>query len=131
MIARAWPRFQVGHDDVLDPRYLPKAMANARKNRWRSEVRETLKAAGVRGAAVPDPEALMIAEEALSRFEDALARLPVRARETFLAVDIGGASIDEVADASGVSRKAIEMRLARARRKLRAAITDEHEQTRT
>ncbi|MGD2131613.1 MAG: RNA polymerase sigma factor [Maricaulaceae bacterium] len=60
----------------------------------------------------------VIDREELRRVERAIGELPERPREAFLLYAVEGLSQAEVADALGVSVKAVETRVARARRLL-------------
>lgn len=69
-----------------------------------------------------DPETAMAAGEGAARLRAAIAALPLQLKEPLLLCAIEGLSQDEAARALGISRKAVETRLYRARQKLSATI---------
>jgi RNA polymerase sigma-70 factor (ECF subfamily) len=66
----------------------------------------------------PDPEAALASGEETERLRRAIAALPVALKEPLLLCAVEGVSQDEAAAMLGVSRKAIETRIYRARQKL-------------
>jgi RNA polymerase sigma factor CnrH len=72
------------------------------------------------GAA--DPEASLAADESAHQLRALIASLPPQLKEPFLLCALEGLPQDEAAQALGISRKAVETRLYRARQKLSAAI---------
>ena len=84
---------------------------------------------GARAVQVADDaqrvEEHVIDREELRRVERAIAKLPARSREAFLLYAVEGLSQAEVAEALGVSVKAVETRVARARRLLAEALDRE------
>ncbi|ALH81235.1 MAG: RNA polymerase sigma factor [Erythrobacter sp.] len=67
----------------------------------------------------PDPENRAAARQELSLLRAEIERLPVRLREALVLVSIDGRSQAEAASLLGVSEKAIETRVYRARQRLR------------
>lgn len=67
----------------------------------------------------PDPETSAIDRDALRSLQREIERLPVRLREALVLVVIDGRSHDEAAHLLGVSEKAVETRIYRARKRLR------------
>lgn len=69
-----------------------------------------------------DPEAALASAREVSRIEAAIAALPVTLREPLLLCAIEGMAQDEAAAVLGISRKAVETRIHRAREKLSQAL---------
>jgi RNA polymerase sigma-70 factor (ECF subfamily) len=67
-------------------------------------------------------EARIESRDQLARAEAAIAALPGSLREAFLLFAVEGLSQKEAAEALAVSPKAVEMRVARARRLIKAAL---------
>lgn len=65
-----------------------------------------------------DPEAVLHSARAVSHIRGEVQALPARLREPLILCAIEGMSQDEAAELLGVSRKAIETRIYRARQKL-------------
>ncbi|GGZ07818.1 RNA polymerase sigma factor [Novosphingobium colocasiae] len=65
-----------------------------------------------------DPEAALASAREISRIQAAIAALPVTLREPLLLCTIEGMAQDEAAAVLGISRKAVETRIYRAREKL-------------
>jgi RNA polymerase sigma-70 factor (ECF subfamily) len=72
----------------------------------------------------PNPEALAVSRDTLARLRKEIERLPLRLREALVLVAIDGRSQIEAADLLGVTEKAIETRVYRARKKLREKFDD-------
>ncbi len=66
----------------------------------------------------PDPEAALHSARAVAEIRRAIAALPVQLKEPLLLCTIEGLGQDEAAAVLGTSRKAVETRIYRARRKL-------------
>lgn len=66
----------------------------------------------------PDPEQAAIADQGVARIKAALANLPTKLRNPILLCSIEGLSQDQAAQVLGISRKAVETRIYRARQKL-------------
>ncbi len=66
----------------------------------------------------PDPEQVAIADQGVARIKAALSDLPVKLRNPILLCSIEGLSQDQAAQVLGISRKAVETRIYRARQKL-------------
>lgn len=66
----------------------------------------------------PDPEAALHSASAVRRIQREVQALPAKLREPLVLCAIEGMSQDEAAQLLGVSRKAIETRIYRARQKL-------------
>lgn len=71
----------------------------------------------------PDPEAIAVDRDALLRLRDKIERLPVRLREALVLVTIDGRSQLEAAELLGISEKAVETRVYRARKQLKEKLT--------
>lgn len=69
-----------------------------------------------------DPEAALASDHAVARIRHEVLALPDRLREPLVLCAIEGLSQDEAAALLGVSRKAIETRIYRARQKLSARL---------
>lgn len=67
----------------------------------------------------PDAEAKLADRQALENTWQAIERLPLRLREALILVAVEGRSQREVAELLGVTEKAIETRIYRARQRLR------------
>ena len=67
----------------------------------------------------PNPETLAVSRDTLTKLRDEIERLPIRLREALVLVAIDGRSQIEAASLLGVTEKAIETRVYRARNKLR------------
>ena len=74
--------------------------------------------------AAPDPEQAAQSRASVARIEAAVAALPVALREVVLLRGIEGMSQAEVAQILGVSEKAVEPRLYRARRQLQEMLRE-------
>lgn len=70
----------------------------------------------------PDPEAALQSARAVAVIRREVQALPPRLREPLILCAIEGLSQDEAAELLGVSRKAIETRIYRARQKLSALL---------
>jgi RNA polymerase sigma-70 factor (ECF subfamily) len=80
-----------------------------------------------RADETPDAEANMQRREKAARVKAALAELPERQRAAFVLCFYEGYSNKDAADMLGISVKAIESLLVRARRSLRDLLQDEEE----
>ena len=67
----------------------------------------------------PDPQEIAMQRQELRMLLEQIERLPIRLREALILVSIDGRSQAEAAELLGVSEKAIETRIYRARQKLR------------
>jgi RNA polymerase sigma factor CnrH len=75
------------------------------------------------GAAVgSDPEALLSTDEALRRLDQAVSALPLGLREPLILNVFEGLSHRETAQQLGLSEKAVELRIYRARQRLAATV---------
>lgn len=103
-------------------------------NKCRDRLRRR-KAAGFLGIAVPlddlslrdhspDPETLAMDRDTLTRLRLEMDRLPVRLREALVLVAVDGYSQTEAADLLGVTEKAVETRIYRARKQLQKKIDE-------
>jgi RNA polymerase sigma factor CnrH len=70
----------------------------------------------------PGPEATAVNREELRLLKAEIERLPVRLREALVLVCIDGRSQAEAAELLGVSEKAVETRIYRARKRLKERI---------
>lgn len=68
--------------------------------------------------AAPDPEQALGSARREAAIRDAIAALPTQLKEPLILCAIEGLSQDEAAEVLGTSRKAVETRIYRARRKL-------------
>lgn len=66
----------------------------------------------------PDPEAALASEGESRRIQAALAQLPANLKAPLILCALEGMSQDEAAELLGISRKAVETRIYRARQKL-------------
>jgi RNA polymerase sigma-70 factor (ECF subfamily) len=66
----------------------------------------------------PDPEQALGSARAMAAIGAAVAELPVQLKEPLILCAIEGLSQDEAAEVLGISRKAVETRIYRARQKL-------------
>lgn len=66
----------------------------------------------------PDPEQVAAANQGVARIRAALTNLPAKLRNPILLCSIEGLSQDQAAEILGISRKAVETRIYRARQKL-------------
>ena len=69
-----------------------------------------------------DPEAVLASGAEVARIQAALAALPAVLKEPLILCALEGLSQDEAASVLGVSRKAVETRIYRARQKLSAVL---------
>ncbi len=67
----------------------------------------------------PDPEAVAVSRDTLARLRNEIERLPIRLREALVLVAVDDRSQIEAADLLGVTEKAVETRVYRARKQLR------------
>lgn len=70
----------------------------------------------------PDAETIAVDRQELSLLQSEIERLPIKLREALVLVTIDGRSQSEAAELMGVSEKAIETRIYRARKQLREKI---------
>ena len=78
-----------------------------------------------------DPEALFLHGCEVRLMEDALSRLPARLRRLLVLRELQGLSYQELADALRIPIGTVMSRLSRARRALRDAVHDQHQETET
>ena len=71
----------------------------------------------------PSPESETVDRQLLQKTHAEIQRLPVRLREALILVAIDGRSQNEVADIMGVSEKAVESLVYRARKALKEKIS--------
>jgi len=122
----AWRRLDAVGDDPLPWLYgvARKVIANQRRAQRRSQALVgRLAEDRVAPAPAPSPEDAFGAADAL---RDAFARLGERDREALALVAWEGLDPDHAARAAGCSRATFAVRLHRARRRLAAAIAEEH-----
>lgn len=72
--------------------------------------------------AAPDPEVALVAKGEAERLRRAIAALPAQLKEPLILCAIDGLDQSEAAAVLGVSRKAVETRIYRARQKLIAVL---------
>ncbi|MDP1630220.1 MAG: RNA polymerase sigma factor [Caulobacter sp.] len=70
----------------------------------------------------PSPEASVVARQRLARLEQALANLPSGLKEPLILTALEGLSQEEAGRLLGLTTKAVELRVHRARRALAAAL---------
>ena len=75
------------------------------------------------GAETPSPETETADREALTKTRQAISALPVKLKEALVLVAIDGRSQREAASLLGVSEKAIETRIYRARKILKEKLS--------
>lgn len=68
--------------------------------------------------AAPDPEQALASTREVARIRGAIAALPAQLKEPLILCAIDGLAQDEAAGVLGISRKAVETRIYRARQKL-------------
>ena len=73
----------------------------------------------------PSPEAAMADAQALRRLDGAIAALPATLKEALVLTVFDGMSQAAAAALLGISEKAVETRVRRARQRLRDALTDQ------
>ncbi len=73
--------------------------------------------------ATPNPEELLLGNAGRRQLQDALEELPVEFREALVLRELEGLSYKEIADVSGVPVGTVMSRLARARDRLKGALT--------
>lgn len=118
-LERAYASWVKGNGTALSLGYMKAAAANVRRDLARTERRESTRRTHLRPVKPSTPEQILEANELLSRMQRAIDRLPPRMRACFVAVELGGQSIDEWSRQCGVSRKAVDMCLTAARKRLR------------
>lgn len=98
------------------------ALNRCRDWRRRQRVRSVLSWGSVAAAAAPDdapgPDTIASDRDALGQLRREIARLPTKLRDVLVLRTIEGLSQAETADALGITIKAVETRLARARARL-------------
>lgn len=72
--------------------------------------------------SAPDPESALGASQEVERLRAAIAALPSALKDPLLLCAVEGLSQDDAAQVLGISRKAIETRIYRARQKLSEAL---------
>ncbi|MCJ2185167.1 RNA polymerase sigma factor [Novosphingobium sp. 1949] len=75
-------------------------------------------AAALADTGTPDPEAALLSRQEVARIEAAIAALPGTLKDPLLLCTLEGLSQDAAAQVLGISRKAVETRIYRARQKL-------------
>lgn len=78
-----------------------------------------------------DPETLFLHRREVRLMEDALSRLPTRLRRLLVLRELQGLSYQELADALRIPIGTVMSRLSRARRALRDAVHDQHQESGT
>lgn len=116
-------RLLVADPARLTPEYVRTAVRNEFRDRARAARlrRNVVFPAGMK-AKTPDPEEAAAVSELMNRVADVIDNLPPASHECFVRVDLHGDSIAEVAKSRGVSAKAVQMRLALARKLIRRCI---------
>lgn len=89
---------------------------------WRASNRERERSARADVPGCPTPEDDFAEAECWRRILEAVAAMPDRTRQTYIAVDLEAQAIEEVAKRRSVSRKMIEKDLTAARKAVRAVI---------
>lgn len=124
-LASVWvARHRLGPDRPVGP-FLTTVVLNKCRDRLRK--RKTARFFGLESdpetlAIVddgPDPQEIAMQRQELRMLLEQIERLPIRLREALILVSIDGRSQAEAAELLGVSEKAIETRIYRARQKLR------------
>jgi RNA polymerase sigma-70 factor (ECF subfamily) len=82
---------------------------------------------GESSAKMSTPETELIAKVDAEQLKEAIAALPLEFRETLVLRDIQGLDYREIADITGTPIGTVMSRLARARRRLIAAIGTQHQ----
>ena len=72
----------------------------------------------------PDPEAALSSAIGVARVRSALAELPPSLKDPLMLCNLEGMSQDEAAQVLGISRKAVETRIYRARQRLSEALQE-------
>lgn len=120
-------RLLAGSHGTLPPTqaYMNRAVLNAVRDQARAHAREVRSIERLQppSSLVPRPDELLDLHKAERRFLEALSELPPTTRKYYSAVELDGIPISDVADRYRVSRKAIEMRLASARTRIRSHLT--------
>lgn len=75
--------------------------------------------------APPTPEAVLIAKADAARLETAIGELPATFRETLVLREMHGMDYREIAEVTGVPVGTVMSRLARARQRIAAIITEQ------
>lgn len=70
------------------------------------------------------PDESAVASESLSTIENAIASLPYPLKFSFIFCVLEGNSYDDCAEALGLNRKTVEMRIYRARKSLRESLSE-------
>jgi len=124
-LASVWlARHRLDQQRPIGP-YLTTAVLNKCRDRLRKQKAKRLIGLGGSDELMsiaddkPGPEEVAVKREELRQLQDEIERLPIRLREALVLVTIDGRSQAEAASLLGVSEKAIETRVYRARRRLR------------
>jgi RNA polymerase sigma factor (sigma-70 family) len=116
--------------------WLPRDFIAYEKRAVLNEVRDRARATSRSLASEPawiarrqaaQPDQLLDAKRLEERFIRAMTGLPPRAAVCYFEVEILGFRTDEVAECHGVTRKAVEMRLAFGRRRIREEVLKHRE----
>jgi RNA polymerase sigma factor (sigma-70 family) len=105
--------------------YAFKACENATRSYWRHDRRYRSRITQSIAGRCDTPEEVFDARFTTLMWVCTVLDLPKRAREAYLIVEVAGSSTDAAAVAMGISKKAVEMRLAHARRTLRGVVASE------
>jgi RNA polymerase sigma-70 factor (ECF subfamily) len=119
---RAYSAWVKGNPAALSLAYMKAAAVNVRRDLARTERREARRRTQIRPGKPTTPEQVLQANELLTRMVRAIDCLPPRMRACFVAVELGGQSIEDWARQRGVSRKAVDKNLTAARKRLRDLI---------
>lgn len=105
------------------------AIARRRAGRlsWRRRLLSPWEESVENSRQVETPEEVYAPRERLARALEALASLPTGEREALLLVAVGELSTADAAQAQGISRSAIKMRVHRARRRLMDLLENRYE----
>lgn len=124
-LASVWlARHRLDPNRPIGP-YLTTAVLNKCRDRLRARKAkrffgvESSEGAALIGDERPNPEHIAAARQELDLLRAEIERLPIRLREALVLVSIDGRSQAEAASLLGVSEKAIETRVYRARQRLR------------
>jgi len=124
-LASVWlARNRLDPDQTIGP-YLTTAVLNKCRDQLRKQKAKRFFGIGASEDALsiaddePNPEEVAVKREELRQIQAEIERLPIRLREALVLVTIDDRSQAEAASLLGVSEKAIETRVYRARQRLR------------
>lgn len=121
-----WP-FEVWFSRILVNACLDRMKARSRRARWMSPLLDAADRGKEPVGSERSPEALVLSAETGRAVRAAIDRLPDRQRLVVLLSHLGGRSMREIAEITGLAESTVRVHLFRAVRRLRSVLTDRGE----